>query len=325
MPGEDWVPGCSALRVTPNLAVVAAPGRPLRAVPIVSSRPPGPWESAWRAALVATRGPECASDTVLVQTCLPWYARALSDVRRPSLALILPLREASEPSLVFIRHLAETRLPPDPSPPRPRRSAPTLHEDVRPLAAAVRRLRLHARAPRVRQLGLRRGRAALPARGEVDRRGRRRRRSGRVRLARLSRVLPADARAARSAHEGAAERAARGGLSAADRARLCDRRREGGRAVPGGDRGAGGDARLPAGAAGGARPVGGRGGCRGGAVAAVSRLRDGGLPGAHGGRDPRRLRAARLEAPHAAAPPSSASGCSARCPGWARSSRWPAS
>ena len=63
------------------------------------------------------------------------------------------------------------------------------------------------------------------------------------------------------------------GLPAAHRARLRDRRRPGGRAVPGGDRRAGGGAGLPAGAAGGARPVGERRGAGRRAEPAVRGLR----------------------------------------------------
>ena len=62
---------------------------------------------------------------------------------------------------------------------------------------------------------------------------------------------------------GTAERAARGGLPAPDRARLRDRRARGRGAVPGGDRGAGDRAGVPAGAARGAGPVGARRRARG--------------------------------------------------------------
>ena len=62
--------------------------------------------------------------------------------------------------------------------------------------------------------------------------------------------------------------------------RVRARRREGRRALDGGDRGARRRARLPAGAAGRARPVGDRRDARRDAVAAVPRLRQRGLPGA---------------------------------------------
>ena len=134
-------------------------------------------------------------------------------------------------------------------------------------------------------LRLRRRRAALPARGRVARRGRRRRRARRVRGARVRRLLSVRAGAATAREtEGRLNEPHGVGLPAADRAGVGARRREGRGAVPRRDRRAGDGARVPAGAARGAGPVGARRGARRGAQPAAPRLRQRGLPGARRGR-----------------------------------------
>ncbi len=112
-----------------------------------------------------------------------------------------------------------------------------------------------------------------------------------VRRARVRRLLPVRPRQARARRPRAGCTSRTGvGFPLLIAPALRARRRAGRRAVPGGDRRAGGGARLPARAAGGARPVGARRGARRRAVAAVPRLRQRRLPGADGGRRPRRAR-----------------------------------
>jgi hypothetical protein len=174
--------------------------------------------------------------------------------------------------------------------------------DGRPLASSLRRVCRHARARRLRRFELRRRRASLPARGGLDRRGRKRRRERRVRDARLRRLLPVRAGQARRGDAGTAERASRGRLPAADRTRVRARRRACGRALPRRYRGAGGGARLPPGPAGGARPLGNRRGAGRRAQPALPRLRHRGLPRTDRRRGARGGRTVRAQARHTAQP-----------------------
>ena len=114
--------------------------------------------------------------------------------------------------------------------------------------------------------------------------------------ARLRRLLPLRPRQARPGDRGPAERAARGRLPAADRPRLRLGGRAGVELFLAADRRAGGGAGLPAGAAGGARPVGARRRARRRAQPAVPRLRHRRLPRADRRRRARRRGAARAAA-----------------------------
>ena len=154
----------------------------------------------------------------------------------------------------------------------------------RPLVAPVRRLRRHDRARGVRRVGLRGRRAALPAGRALDRPRRRRGRARRVPVARVRGLLPARAAPPRAADRGTAERAARGGLSAPDRAGLRGWRAARRGAVPGGDRRAGDRPGVPAGAPRGTGPVGAGGRARGRAEPPAPRLQHGRVPRAAGSR-----------------------------------------
>ena len=163
----------------------------------------------------------------------------------------------------------------------------------RPLVAPVRRLRRDDRARGVRRVGLRRRRAALPAGRALDRPRRQRGRAGRVPVARVRGLLSARAATPRAADRGPAERAARGGLSAPDRARLRGWRAARRGAVPGGDRRAGDRPGVPAGAPRGTGPVGAGRRARGRAEPPAPRIRHGRLPRAAGRRRTRGRDAAR--------------------------------
>ena len=103
--------------------------------------------------------------------------------------------------------------------------------------------------------------------------------------ARVRRLLSLRPRPPRPRDRGPAERAARGGLPALHRAGVrAGRASKGGGALPRRRRRARTRARLPAGAARGAGPVGARRGARGGAEPAAARVRHSGLPGARRGR-----------------------------------------
>ena len=171
------------------------------------------------------------------------------------------------------------------------------------MAAPLRRLCRDARPRLLRRRRVRRGRAPLPAGREVAGRGRQPRRQRRVRRALVLRVLPLRAGPPGERDRGAPARAPRSGFPAADRPGLRSRGREGGGDLPGRDRGAGDRARLPAGPARGARPVGARGGAGHWPVASAGGLRHRDLPRAHGRRGAGGRRAARrLARGHGVAP-----------------------
>ena len=179
----------------------------------------------------------------------------------------------------------------------------------------------------VRRLRLRRRRAPSPAGRRVAGRGPRRRRARRVRRAAYADYYPEELERRGQLTEGRLNEPYGFGFALLlVPAWLAGRDPRRG-AVPGGDRRAGRGARLPAGPPRGARPVGHRRRGRGGAEPALPGLRQRRVSRAGGGRGAGRRRAAGhppRRASRTGARRSAASRCSARCPGWARSSCPPA-